>query len=261
MKSYAIADISERQLEELVRRHSRLIEEGLAYVDHQRRAGGRRLDVLMVDSRKSLVVAELKVTQDDGMLVQGLDYYDFVSSHLESLATHYKAHSIDPARKVRLILIAPAFPQSLINRCKWLDLPISLFTYKCLKLRDDSDPVPVLTKREVTSKPFPLRLPTADDHLAHITDADVRALVSALLGEIDGWNPERVLIDVSGYGFSLRVNNLVFAWIATRRKGLIISTYDADNRYKNYRVRNGDDLAVVRSVMRTAMERRARFPR
>jgi len=67
MKKYTKADVSEQELEDLVRRHTAFIEEGLVYVDHQRSAAGGRLDVLMVDSGKSLVVAELKVVQDDGM--------------------------------------------------------------------------------------------------------------------------------------------------------------------------------------------------
>ena len=72
MKAYTKTDVSERELEDLVRCSAGLIEEGLVYVDHQKPTAGGRLDVLMVDSGKSLVVAELKVTQDDGMLLQGL---------------------------------------------------------------------------------------------------------------------------------------------------------------------------------------------
>ena len=63
MKSYSKADVAEQQLEDLGRRHSKMIEEGLCYVDHQRPAAGGRLDVLMVDSGQSLIVAELKVAR------------------------------------------------------------------------------------------------------------------------------------------------------------------------------------------------------
>lgn len=41
MKPYKKTDVSEAGLEDLVRRHSGLIEEGLVYVDHQK-ADGRR---------------------------------------------------------------------------------------------------------------------------------------------------------------------------------------------------------------------------
>lgn len=118
MKKYAKADVSEQALEDLVRHHAELIEDGLIYVDHQKPAAGGRLDVLMVDSGKSLVVAELKVVQDDNMLLQGLDYYDYVSTHIESFARLYKTHAIDPTQQVRMFLIAPSFSQALVNRCK-----------------------------------------------------------------------------------------------------------------------------------------------
>src|SRR5580704_248527 len=129
MKSYTKVTVPEQQLEELVRRGPGMIEEGLVYVDHQRRAAGGRLDVLLVDSGKSLVVAELKVVEDDGMLFQGLDYYDYVSTNVESFARLYNPKSkscsveIDPTQPVRLVLIAPDFSQTLVNRCKWLDVP------------------------------------------------------------------------------------------------------------------------------------------
>jgi RecB family endonuclease NucS len=48
MKKFTKADISEQELEDLIRRAPELIEEGLVYVDHQKQAaGGRRLDVLL----------------------------------------------------------------------------------------------------------------------------------------------------------------------------------------------------------------------
>jgi RecB family endonuclease NucS len=50
MRKYAKVSVSEKQLEDLVRQHSGLVEDGLKYVTHQRLAAGGRLDVLMVDS-------------------------------------------------------------------------------------------------------------------------------------------------------------------------------------------------------------------
>ncbi len=102
MKKYTKADVSKQELEDIVRRNTGLIEEGLVYVDHQKPAAGGRLDVFLVDSGKSLVVAERKVIQDDGMLVQGLNYYGSVSTHVKSFARLYKTHSIDPTQQIRL---------------------------------------------------------------------------------------------------------------------------------------------------------------
>ncbi len=106
-----ITEVSEQQLEDLVRRYADYIESGLQFLDHQLSTGGGRLDVLMVDSGKSLVVAELKVVEEDGMLLQGLDYYDYVTAHREAYSRLYKLGDEAATQEVRLLLIAPDSPQ------------------------------------------------------------------------------------------------------------------------------------------------------
>ncbi len=256
MKKFTKADVSEQELEDLVRRHAEQLEEGLAYVDHQKPAAGGRLDVLMVDSGKSLVVAELKVTQDDGMLLQGHDYYDYISTNLEAYARLYKSHAIDPTQQVRLLLVAPSFSQTLVNRCKWLDLPISLFTYSCLKFEGDSDVVPVFTEQEITAPPEVVEVAHLDDHLNYITDTVVRAKVAALLQEIKNWRPGNISIDPIKYAVSMKANGRVFAYLNPRRQHFLIATYDATDEWKQYPVKTEDDLATVKPIVKAAMERR-----
>lgn len=153
MPKYKKVDVSGTQLEDLVRQHADAIEDSLVYIDHQRSSPGGRLDVLMVDSGKSLVVAELKVVEDDGMLLQALDYYNHLSTHRETFARLYRSYGPDPAQQVRLFLIAPSFSQVLINRCKWIDAPISLFTYTCLKFENAEEITPVFKEQEIPSPP------------------------------------------------------------------------------------------------------------
>ena len=218
MKRYKKVDVSEAALEDLVRQDASLIEDDLVYVDHQKSTTGGRLDVLMVDSGKSLVVAELKVVQDDGMLMQGVDYYDYVSTHIEAFARLYKLHEIDPTQQVRLFLIAPFFSQTLINRCKWIDLPISLFTFHCLKFEGDEDLVPIFAEQPIPTPPEVVEGRTIDDHLEYITDLTVRGKVSALLDEIKNWKPGNISLDPIKYAISVKVNGRVFARFFPRRK-------------------------------------------
>ena len=212
MKRYTKADVSEQKLEDLVRQHADMIEEGLVYVDHQKQTAGGRLDVLLVDSGKSLVVAELKVLQDDGMLLQGVDYYDYVTAHVEAFARLYQKDGIDPTQEVRLFLIAPSFSQNLVNRCKWMDLPISLFTFHCLKFEGDEDVVPVFAEHAVPAKLEAVEGKTIGDHLEYITDTNVRAKAAALLDEIKGWRPGSIPLDAVKDAISMKVNNRVFGY-------------------------------------------------
>jgi Holliday junction resolvase-like predicted endonuclease len=257
MKRYTKADVSEQQLEDLVRRHPDLIEEGLAYVDHQQSAAGGRLDVLMVDSGKSLVVAELKVTQDDGMMLQELDYYDHVLTHIERYARMYRAHSIDPTQKVRLFLIAPSFSQALVNRIKWLDLPVSLFTFACLKLEDEADIVPIFTELQITAPPEIAEVTQMGDHLGYIIDDIIRAEVVALLEEIKNWKPAGIItIDPIKHSLSIKVNNRLFAYLTTGRKQYRIGTFDAVDDWREFAIKTDDDLATTKPLVKAAMERR-----
>lgn len=256
MKNYTKADVSEQELEDLVRRHTGYIEEGLVYVDHQKSTLGGRLDVLMVDSGKALVVAELKVIQDDGMLLQGVDYCDYVSTHTESFARLYKDHSIDPTQRVRLCLIAPSFSQTLVNRCKWLDLPISLFTFNCLKFDGEDDVVPIFSEQEIPITPPIPEVYTIAKHLAYITEPAIRAEVTSLFDEIKNWKPGSITLDAIKYSVSIKINGRLFAYFDPRRKHYIIGTYDDDDQWTNISVKDDDALTKAKSKMKAAMERK-----
>ena len=255
---YKLVEVSEQQLEELVRRHCGMIEEGLVYVDHQKSVGSGRLDVLMVDSGKSLVVAELKVTQDDNMLMQGVDYYDYVSNHTEAYGRLYRGRGIDPTQDVRLLLIAPSFSQALVNRCKWLNLPISLFTFHCLKFDGQEDLVAIFSEEEIPTPADPPVVTSIDEHVSYITDIEVRNKVSTFLNEIPDWKPGCISLDPITDFISMKVSNHVFAYYGSCRKHYILFTYDAQDQWTKYTIRTDDDLAKVKSIMRAAMERRVR---
>jgi len=259
MKSYTKVDVPETLLEELVRQHCGAMEEGLTYLDHQMQTTSGRLDVLMVDDVKALVVAELKVAQDDKMLGQCLDYYDYVTDHIETIARLYKDHLIDPGKKVRLLLIAPEFTSTLVNRCKWLDLRVSLYTYACLKFEGENDLVPIFTERAIPDLPQVVEVLHIEDHLKYIIDATVREKVRSLLDEVKGWKPDGILFDPIKYSISMKVNNRVFAYLSPRQRHFIIGTYSDEDQWKDYPIKTDDDLANIKITMRAAMERRAKF--
>jgi len=133
MRKHKTVNVSEKQLEEMVRQAPELIEEGLRFVDHQVKADRGPLDVLLVDSGNALVIAELKVTEDDGMLVQGIDYFDYVTRNIEAFARGYREKEIEPTQEPRLFLVAPSFSSLLLDRCKWVDIALSLFSFQCLQ--------------------------------------------------------------------------------------------------------------------------------
>jgi len=255
--NYKKANVSERELEDLVRRYTGMIEEGLVYVDHQREAADGRLDVLMVDSEHSLVVAELKIVEDDGMLLQGLDYYDYVATHVETYSRLYKDYSIDPTQEVRLLLIAPSFSQTLINRCKWLTLQVSLFTFTCLKFEGQDEVIPIFSEQLISMPPPPPAIPTIEEHLAYIMDEAVRCSVMALLEEIKNWKPGDITLEPIKHAISMKVNNRVFAYLDTRQKHYLIETYNAESEWTVYGIKSEEQLASAKALVKSAMERKS----
>ena len=150
------------------------------------------------------------------MLLQALDYYDYVATHIEAFARLYKAHNIDPTQHVRMFLVAPTFSQTLVNRCKWIDVPISLFTFSCLRIEGTDGVLPVFTEQAIQSPPETVEVRQISDHLAYITDAAVRSRVSVLLDDVkDQWNPGRVAADPIKYSISMKVDGRVFAYLAS----------------------------------------------
>lgn len=58
MKKYKEQEVTERQFEDIVRKMPDSIEDGLRYVDHQKRTQRGPLDVLFVDSGNALEITE-----------------------------------------------------------------------------------------------------------------------------------------------------------------------------------------------------------
>jgi hypothetical protein len=255
---YSKIDISERELEDLVRRFADKIEAGMVYLTHQNRTPTGRLDVLLVDSGKSLVGSELKVVEDDAMLMQCLDYYDHVASGVETYARLHPNHEIDPSQPVRMVLIAPSFSQTLVNRCKWIDASISLFTYTCLKLDKSAELLPVFMEQ---SLPSTLEQPVVhkqEDRLNYITDPAAKARAVAFIDKVKAKWQGRTAVDAIEFAISLKVDGKVVGYIEPRRKHFILSTYNTEDKWTPHNIQSEDDLAPVFKLMEQCVDRRTR---
>lgn len=256
MRKYKVVDISEKQLEEMVRKVPDLIEDGLRYVDHQKRTERGPLDVLFADSGNALVVAELKAIEGDAMLVQGIDYYDYITTNIEGFARAYKDKKIDPTQKPRLFLIAPSFSVSVLNRCKWIDIPISLFTFQCIAFEDNlKEIIPVFKEITIPSRLQPIEVYTIDQRLDYITDTKVRKTVEELLKEIKEWDKDNILIEPTKYDISIKVSGRVFSYLGPRRKHFIIYTYDSENKWTGFPIQQTEDLEEVKILLKSNYEK------
>lgn len=256
MKKYRQIEVTEAQLEDLIRQAPDLIESGLVYVDHQAFTDRGPLDLLLVDSGRSLVVAEPKVIEDDGMLVQGIDYYDYIKRNLDGFATAYKQHKIDPKQEPRLFLIAPSFSVPLLNRIKWVDIPISLYTFQCIQFEDPKgETTPVY--KEITFPEMPARVEAyaLEDRFNYITDVKVRSLAQGFVSEVENWDREKVLVEATKYAISIKYAGHVLSYVEPRRKHFLISTYDLEGKWFSTQVNSVADLETGRQGVKSYFEK------
>lgn len=255
MKNYKIVEVSETKLEDLIRQGTHLIEEGLQYVGHKRLTDRGPLDVLMVDSGGALVVAELKVSEDDSMLVQGIDYYDYISKNIEGLSRAYNSFKIKPTQTPRLFLIAPSISVNLLNRCKWIDVPISIFTYKCLIFEDTDEIIPVFSEITIPSIVRSVEAYSIEGNLYYITDKKIKSLANEILNEIQNWDKNNILIDAIKGDISLKYSGKVFAYLCPRRNFFLIAAYDTEGNWTSHKINDMEDFRKIETLIKGNIEK------
>ncbi len=137
-----------------------------------------------------------------------------------------------------------------------MDLPVSLFTFNCLKFDSEDDIVPIFSEQQIPTPPKTVEVIHLDDHLAYIIDPAVRAKVTSLLDEIKNWKLGNISLDAIKYAVSMKLNGRVFAYLYPRRQHYLIGTYNAEDKWTEYSVKDDDALTNVKPIMKAAMERR-----
>lgn len=214
------AEIEERVLEAEIVKNPETIEKGLVIVDHQVPAGAGKMDILAIDSGNVIAIIELKVNEDDGMFMQALEYYDWVSQNLDRLAERYQEKNpklkIDSEEAPRVILIAPTFSPSLKTCCKYVSLTVDLFEYTYLKSKSgEKGLVCKSVEIEPPSGP-PSKPPEIADVVNHITDTKMRQFCKEIMNKIQKVGKD-IEVKPSKWSLSFKYANRAIAYIVTRR--------------------------------------------
>ena len=258
MLEYKVKELSEKELESRLREYPHLIEQGLKFADAQRRVGRGPLDLLFLDSGKALVVVELKIVKSDEMLLQAMDYFDYIYSNRERLALAYEAKGIeiDASQEPRIILVAPDFSRLLVNRCKWLKVKVDLYRFRCLIVKRGEDVLGELidfVRVEIPKIPEPEEVWTRDKILDYITSEEMRKTAEAFLNEIESW--EGVRADPIKLAFSIKTGPNVLAYFYPLRSGFNVSGYPSGHEWQSLiSVNSTEDLSEAISKAREAYE-------
>ena len=242
--SYTFRDkkISEKQLEEFLRRKPKLIEDGLQYITNQLETFRGPLDVLFVDSDQTLVVAELKVTKNDRMMTQALDYYNYIFDNREKIAWAF-GKGINPEKDPRLLLIAPDFSKTLLDRCKWLNIQIELYRFRYQVAEEDAK-IDVLTIDEkiIAKDNEPKEIPTKRKHFERIKNKKIRDIAEQSLDIIHSWNEDEISSIARKNGISIKTSGSNFGFLCTRQKHFFLEYKEDKKWYSSYDIKTEKDL-------------------
>ncbi|MEM0007415.1 MAG: endonuclease NucS [Candidatus Bathyarchaeia archaeon] len=129
---------SRQELEQMIINGINLVEKGLTVICSNVPINDKTtLDILCHDSNGQLVILQLNVEEDDAMLLQGLQSFDYVDKFKSFLKATYNKHKIDDKEKPRLILIAPSFSDAVRRAVESMKgIRIDLYEWEYLKLGD-----------------------------------------------------------------------------------------------------------------------------
>lgn len=237
-----ITTITEEELENYLVANPSQIREGLTFLSRQFRTDSGPLDMLVLDDDGMIWVIELKVESDDGQLIQGLRYYDYVRSNIESIARGFsgEGHEIDVNKGPGLILVSTDFTSTLKRITKYVSVPIDLF--EAMPIEIPSGEKQVLCRNVDLGAPYePLTIPTREGNLAYIEDESVRNFCRKCLEQLESKGAE--IRPLKGEWFTMRHSGKIFMSLGCKQKFFSV-----------YVIMESDDSLTVRFRIKTQQD-------
>jgi len=184
IKVKAVSVGEKEELEPLLVANPGVIEEGLKVMAHQQPTDSGPLDILAVDSEGTLVVAELKNEAADGHIDQGLRYYDWCRQNISWIAQAYSGKAkINPDATPRLMLIAPAFTDTVRRIAKYVNAELDLIEYHAFE-NEKGERGLICTKIDFGQPPEPPDIPSIEKKMEYIQSDKVKELFKSALDEL-----------------------------------------------------------------------------
>lgn len=129
---------SNQELQQMITDDMNKVEKDLTLICNNVPINNRTtLDVLCHDGNGQLVIVQLSISEDDLMLLHGIQSLDYVNKFKSFLKATYNKHKIDDKESPRLILIAPSFSDALRLAVESIKgIRIDLYEWEYLKLGD-----------------------------------------------------------------------------------------------------------------------------
>jgi len=207
----------EKELEHLIVNEPSVVEEGLKIIKHQLPTDAGPSDIICVDENGRVGIMELKVIEEDYMLLQAFKYFDYVNENLDAIKNMFPDFNIDPGKNPRILLVAPGFSPTLIKAVKNISEP-TIELYRYFYLENEAGKKELFCKAiEITGPRKPVRIVTLEDHIEYIREESLRRLCKALIKNIRDIGPRIEVIPTQFY-IGLQFKGRLIARIQTFRE-------------------------------------------
>jgi hypothetical protein len=126
----------EKELHEIIKTNLNLLEDEFRLMQYEYPTETGIIDLLCVDGEGRIVIIEVKLHEDEGILFQALKYYSVINNIRYQLAKNFEKYKINPEFSPRIVLIAEGFSED-IKRLAILVIPeVELFEYTTIKFED-----------------------------------------------------------------------------------------------------------------------------
>lgn len=247
----------ERELESQVIKDPEALEEGLVYLTHQRSANGNYIDVLAADSDGVLVVIELKVGEEDQMLLQALEYYDYVSSNRDRLAKEYshKAKIVDQ-EEPRIMLVASSFSDRLKLAARYVEPKVTLLEYSYLETKNKDRGL--FCKEERFESEGGYSAPVALEAIfAYVVNPGVKKACLKVHSEINKLGQDLEVIANGTHGIRFKCKNRLIGGLSLRRTFFYV-WYRKDEDWPEFKLTTISDWNSKKDKVLKAMDKHYR---
>lgn len=215
MKVKAISVREKDELEPLLVANPDIIEDGLKVIAHQHPTDSGPLDILAVDSDGTLVVIELKNEAADGHLDQGLRYYDWCRQNISWIVNAYTAKAkINADATPRLLLVAPAFTDTVKRIAKYVDAELDLIEYHAFQ-NEKGERGMICTTIDYGQAPVPPEIPSIEKKMEYFQSDRVKELFRSILDELTARQVE--IKPINGLWISFWYRGKRFMYMAPKR--------------------------------------------
>lgn len=177
------------------------LERGLRVLDRNLIITKRPLDILAVDIVGELVIIELEIKGEEGVILRALEHFDWVINNMNSIIQKYRKEKIDMTLAPRIVIVLGNISDDFVRKLSYINtIKIELYEYE---LKNEDGIIRLSLKPYAFSlmnqKKIEISKPCFEDLVNYIKVLPLRRACYDIIREIRSVNLEAIVDTHSGF--------------------------------------------------------------